>query len=281
MNQRATASDIAAGNSATPAPAAGRAHRILVFAYGTISYAICLGVFVYAVGFIGNIAVPKAMDSGRQVPLAQALLINSLLLGVFAIQHSVMARSWFKRWLTRAIPVAAERSTYVLLSSLALILLFWQWQPMGGTIWNIQSPVGRALVLGLYAAGWVQVLLTTFLINHFDLFGLRQVYLHLRGKKMTPLRFVTPGPYRVIRHPLYVGWLTVFWAAPTMTVAHLLFAVLTTAYILVAIRFEERDLVRAHGRQYAEYRENVPMFIPRLSGRETVEPRAAAESEEA
>jgi methanethiol S-methyltransferase len=281
MNNRVTARGIATGSSTNPTAAAGRANRILVFTYGTVAYAICLGVFLYAVGFIGNFAVPKAMDSGRQVPLAQALLINSLLLGVFAIQHSVMARSWFKRWLTRAIPVAAERSTYVLLSSLALILLFWQWQPMGGTIWNVQSPVGRALLLGLYAAGWVQVLFTTFLINHFDLFGLRQVYLHLRGKTVTPLKFVTPGPYKIIRHPLYVGWLTVFWATPTMTIAHLLFALLTTAYILAAIQFEERDLVRAHGQEYAEYRQNVPMFIPRLDGNETVRPKTAVESEEA
>jgi protein-S-isoprenylcysteine O-methyltransferase Ste14 len=283
MNNRDTAPGIAAGSPPKPAPAAGRSHRILVFAYGTLAYAICLGVFAYAVGFIGNLAVPKAMDSGREVPLAQALTINALLLGVFAVQHSVMARSWFKRWLTRLIPVAAERSTYVLLSSLALILLFWQWQPMGGSVWNVQNPAARAALYGLYAVGWVQVLVTTFLINHFDLFGMRQVYLHLRGRELTPLKFVTPGPYKVIRHPLYVGWLLVFWATPTMTLAHLLFAVLTTSYILVAIRFEERDLVRHHGRAYADYRRQVPMFIPRLgtNPKTTVEPNSAADSAEA
>jgi protein-S-isoprenylcysteine O-methyltransferase Ste14 len=276
MNNRVTAPGIATGGSTKTAP--GRTHRIAVFAYGTVAYAICLGVFVYAIGFIGNFGVPKAMDSGRESSLARALLINSLLLGVFAIQHSVMARSWFKQWLTRAVPWAAERSTYVLFSSLALILLFWQWRPMGGTIWNVQNPAGRAVLLGLYAAGWTQVLITTFLINHFDLFGIRQVYLHLRGREVTPLKFVTPGPYKVIRHPLYVGWLMVFWMTPTMTVAHLLFAVMTTAYILVAIQFEEGDLVKAHGWDYAEYRKQVPMFIPRLMGKESVGRKAAASS---
>jgi len=274
VNDRVTAPGIAAGGSAKQAP--GLPHRIGVFAYGAAAYAICLGVFAYAVGFIGNFGVSKAMDSGRDVSLARALFINSLLLGVFAIQHSVMARSWFKQWLTRAVPRAAERSTYVLFSSLALILLFWQWQPMGGTVWSIQNPAARDVLLALYAAGWVQVLVTTFLINHFDLFGIRQVYLHLRAKEETPLKFVTPGPYKVIRHPLYVGWLMVFWMTPTMTIAHLLFAVMTTAYILVAIRFEERDLVKAHGRQYAEYRKQVPMFIPQLMGKGTVGREAVA-----
>lgn len=253
------------GNANGDSTKPGRAARWVVFAYGLFAYACAMGVFVYSVGFIGNFAVPKAMDSGRETSLAWALLVDSLLLGVFAVQHSVMARSWFKRWLTRVVPAAAERSTYVLLSSLALILLFWQWQPIGGTVWDITHPVGRPLTLGLYAAGWIVVLVTTFLINHFDLFGLRQVYLHLRGKDLTPLRFVTPGPYKHVRHPLYIGWLTVFWATPTMTAAHLVFAALTTAYILVAIRFEERDLVKIHGRKYAEYRKRVPMLIPRLS----------------
>jgi protein-S-isoprenylcysteine O-methyltransferase Ste14 len=278
MNNRVTAPGNTTGGSANPTTAAGHTHRIFVFSYGTLAYAICLGVFAYAVGFIGNFAVPKAMDSGREVPLAQALIVNALLLGFFAIQHSVMARSWFKRWLTRMIPAAAERSTYVLLSSLALILLFWQWQPMGGTIWNVQNPVARAVLYGLYAVGWIQVLVTTFLINHFDLFGMRQVYLHLLGRELTPLKFVTPGPYEVIRHPLYVGWLLVFWATPTMTLAHLLFAVLTTSYILVAIQFEERDLVRHHGQAYAEYRKRVPKLIPRLFGKESAGRRPAADA---
>ncbi len=270
MNNRVTVPGISTSGSANPAPAAERAKRILVFAYGTITYAITLGIFVYAAGFIGNFGVPKTMDSGREVPLAQAIAIDALLLSVFAIQHSVMARGWFKRWLTRFIPRAAERSTYVLFSSLALILLFWQWQPMGGTIWNVKNPGGRAVLLGLYAAGWTLLLAVTFLINHFDLFGMRQVWYYLRGREMPPLRFVTPGPYKLVRHPLYIGWLTIFWVIPTMTVAHLVFAVLTSAYILVAIQFEERDLVKAHGRDYAEYRKQVPMFIPRLMGKESV-----------
>jgi methanethiol S-methyltransferase len=280
MNNQVTPPSIG-GNSAKAASAPGRAKRVFVFVYGTVTYAITLGIFVYAAGFIGNFAVPKAMDSGREVPLAQALVIDALLLGVFAIQHSVMARGWFKRWITRAIPLAGERSTYVLASNILMILLFWQWQPIGGTVWNTQDLSLRAAVYGIYAAGWVLLLLVTFLINHFDLFGLRQVWYYLRGREMPSVKFVTPGPYKFIRHPLYVGWFTIFWAAPTMTVAHLLFAVLTTSYILVAIQFEERDLVRHHGRAYADYRKHVPKFIPRLGARETVVRKAAPDSSQA
>ena len=274
MNNRVTAPS----GSAKALPAAGRAKRILVFTYGTISYAITLGVFVYAAGFIGNFGVPKAMDSGREVPLAQAIAIDALLLGVFAVQHSVMARGWFKRWLTRFMPQAAERSTYVLASNVLMILLFWQWQPIGGSIWNVQSSSVRAGLYGIYAGGWILLLVVTFLINHFDLFGLRQVWYFLRGRQMPPLRFVTPGPYKLVRHPLYVGWFTIFWATPTMTVAHLLFAVLTSAYILVAIQFEERDLVRHHGRAYAEYRERVPMLIPGFGDKATLGPNSDVDS---
>ena len=274
MNNRVTAPS----GSAKALPAAGRAKRILVFTYGTISYAITLGVFVYAAGFIGNFGVPKAMDSGREVPLAQAIAIDALLLGVFAVQHSVMARGWFKRWLTRFMPQAAERSTYVLASNVLMILLFWLWQPIGGSIWNVQSSSVRAGLYGIYAGGWILLLVVTFLINHFDLFGLRQVWYFLRGRQMPPLRFVTPGPYKLVRHPLYVGWFTIFWATPTMTVAHLLFAVLTSAYILVAIQFEERDLVRHHGRAYAEYRERVPMLIPGFGDKATLGPNSDVDS---
>ena len=237
--------------------------RILVFIYGVVSYAIFFASFLYAIGFIGNFAVPRRIDGVPQLPLWQALAIDAGLLALFAVQHSVMARPAFKRWLTRFIPTSAERSTYVLASSLALIAIFIHWQPLGGVIWNAQSDIARATLYGLYAFGWLLVLATTFLINHFDLFGLRQVWLQLLGKPYTPLKFVVPGPYRVVRHPLYVGWLCVFWATPVMTATHLFFAVGTTLYILTAIRFEERDLVAAHP-EYDAYRRAVPMLVPRV-----------------
>lgn len=236
--------------------------RILVFAYGVISYVIFLGTFLYLAGFLGNLFVPRSIDAAPVGPLWAALLVNTLLLGAFALQHSVMARPKFKEWWTRFVPTPAERSTYVMFSNLALILLFWQWRPMGGVIWDVQDPIGRGIFHGLFAVGWLIVLVATFLINHFDLFGLRQVWLYLCGKPYTPLGFKTPGPYKVVRHPLYVGWLIVFWATPTMTIAHLVFALGMTIYILVAIRFEERDLVEYHGEAYADYRRTVPMLIP-------------------
>ena len=242
--------------------------RTLVFAYGVVSYAIFLGTFLYAVGFVGNFATPTSLDAGTQGPLGRALAVNLLLLTVFALQHSVMARPAFKRWLTRFVPPPAERSTYVLASSVALILLFALWQPMGGIVWDVENAAGRALLYGAFGLGWSTVLVTTFLINHFDLFGLRQVWLHLRGREYTKLQFTMPGPYKHVRHPLYVGWLLAFWATPTMTVAHLVFALMTTAYILVAIQLEERDLVAAHP-EYETYRRQVPMLIPRA-------PKAAA-----
>jgi protein-S-isoprenylcysteine O-methyltransferase Ste14 len=248
--------------------------RVAVFSYGVVSYVVFFASFLYAIGFIGNILVPKSIDSPAEVPLWTALLINSLLLGIFAVQHSVMARPAFKRWITRFIPPAAERSTYTLTASLLLIALFVLWQPMGGVIWNVTDPVGQALLYGLYGFGWALVLVATFLINHFDLFGLRQVWLQLIGKPYTPLRFKTPGPYRLVRHPLYVGWLFVFWATPTMTAAHLLFALLTTGYILIGIRLEERDLLDAHP-EYAGYRKHVPMLIPRIGGKGRGGPRIA------
>jgi len=236
--------------------------RIAVFLYGLACYAIFFATFLYAIGFLGNLFVSKSIDSAPHDALPKALLVNTLLLGIFAIQHSVMARPAFKRWWMKIVPKPAERSTYVLFSSLALILLFWQWRPMGGAIWDVQDPLGRTALLSLFSFGWLLVLTTTFLINHFDLFGLRQVYLYLRGKEYTRLKFKTPGLYKVVRHPLYVGWLFTFWATPTMTVAHLVFAIATTAYILVAIQFEERDLVNEHGEAYENYRRKVPMLIP-------------------
>jgi protein-S-isoprenylcysteine O-methyltransferase Ste14 len=251
--------------------------RIAVFVYGLVCYGIFFATFLYAFGFVGNVLVPKSMDSGPSVPLGEAFLINSLLLAGFAVQHSVMARSWFKRGLTKLIPEPAERSTYVLLSSVMLILLFWKWQPMGGLMWSVDSPAVQALFIVFCAAGWVLVLLSTFLINHFDLFGLRQVWLYLLKKPYTPLRFRTPAMYKVVRHPLYLGWLLAFWMTPVMTAAHLLFAVLTTAYILIAIQFEERDLVRAHGESYRQYRNSVPMILPVRIGNQAAPEKLATD----
>ncbi len=238
--------------------------RIGIFIYGVVAYVCFLATFLYAIGFVGNFAVPRSIDSAASGPVGVAVAVDLLLFAIFALQHSVMARPAFKQWLTRAVPEPAERSTYVLASSLALFLLFALWQPIGGVVWQFESPVAQAALYSLCAAGWLTVLVTTFLINHFDLFGLRQVWLYLRGQAYRPLGFVTPGPYRHVRHPLYIGWLLAFWATPTMTAAHLLFAGATTAYILIAIRFEERDLVQVHGEKYATYRRSVPMLVPRV-----------------
>ena len=236
--------------------------RIAFFIYGSISYLIFFGTFLYAIGFIGNFGVPRTLDGAPTKPLLVAFLINTGLLTLFAAQHSVMARKWFKEWWTRIVPTPLERSTYVLFSSLALILLFWLWQPLGGVVWSVEDPLGQIVLRVLFGFGFALVLVSTFLINHFDLFGLRQVWLYLLGRPYTTLHFGTPGPYKLVRHPLYVGWLFAFWSTPTMTVAHLLFSVATTAYILLAIQFEERDLVREHGESYEAYRRSVPMLVP-------------------
>jgi protein-S-isoprenylcysteine O-methyltransferase Ste14 len=240
--------------------------RILYFSYGVATYALFFATFLYAIGFIGNLVVPVSIDGVPRVPLGEALLVNSLLLGAFAIQHSVMARPGFKRWWTKFVPKPIERSTYVLFSSLALIALFAHWQPVGGVVWNVTDPTGQAVLWGVFALGWLVVLVSTFLINHFDLFGLRQVWLYLVGRPYTALPFKTPLFYRYVRHPLYVGWFLAFWATPAMTVTHLVFAIATTAYILIAIRLEERDLVEIHP-EYPGYRKRVPMLFPRPFGR--------------
>jgi len=225
-----------------------------------------LAAFLYAIGFIGNFGVPSSLDSLPTLSLDLAIPIDVALLTLFAAQHSIMARQWFKAAWTRVVPAPVERSTYVLASSVALGLLFWQWQPIGGEIWNIENTAGRVALYALFALGWAIVLLSTFLINHFDLFGLRQVWLYLKGQPYTALQFRTPFLYRYLRHPLYLGWFLVFWSTPQMTSAHLLFAIATTAYILVAIQFEERDLMKLHP-EYVEYRRRVPMIIPAGHGR--------------
>jgi len=238
--------------------------RISFFAYGTLSYVIFLGTFLYAVGFIGNFGVPRTLDGPATGSLLISFAIDAGLLTVFAVQHSVMARKWFKEWWTRIVPKPIERSTYVLFSSVALIVLFALWRPLGGVVWSVEDPIGRVVLRSLFAFGWGLVLFSTFLINHFDLFGLRQVWRYLLGRPEGEIRFTTPGPYKLVRHPLYVGWLFAFWMTPVMTSAHLLFSIATTAYILLAIQFEERDLVREHGDTYEAYRRSVPMLVPSL-----------------
>ena len=249
--------------------------RLLFFAYGVCAYLIFFVTFLYAVAFVGGFAVPTQLDDPSHGSMITALAIDALLLTVFAVQHSVMARKWFKERWTQIVPWAIERSTFVLCASAALLLLFWQWRPIGIQVWTIENDLGRLVVWVLFAAGWGTVLVMTFLINHFDLFGLRQVWLPLVGKTYTPVTFRTPLPYRIIRHPLYFGFLLAFWATPHMTLAHLVFAVATTAYIVLAIQFEENDLLSEHGASYAEYRRKVPMLLPGMRGRTSRSPAAS------
>ena len=238
--------------------------RISFFAYGVVSYAIFFASFLYAIGFVGNFLVPTTLDAETTGSSVTAVLVNLGLLAVFAVQHSVMARPWFKKAWTRFVPEVIERSTYVLFSSVLMFAMYWLWQPIGGEIWTVTDPTLRTVVYAAYGLGWMVLLLSTFLLNHFDLFGLRQVWLQLVGREYTQLKLGSPLFYRIVRHPIYVGWLMIFWITPTMTTAHLLFAVMTTAYILIAIQLEERDLIAEHGDGYRSYRERVPMLIPAL-----------------
>jgi protein-S-isoprenylcysteine O-methyltransferase Ste14 len=248
--------------------------RVLGFIYGLVSYLIFFVTFLYAIGFVGNFGVPKSIDSGAPISLTEALLIDVLLLGIFALQHSVMARPRFKDWWTEYVPRVIERSTYVLLASLVLILLFWQWRPMLAVIWSVDNAIGRTILWTLFGFGWSLVLLTTFLINHFELFGLRQVYLYLRGAEHNEIGFRTPFVYKVLRHPLMLGFIIAFWSTPTMTLGHLVFAVGTTAYILIAIRIEEHDLVLVHGPRYEQYQEEVSMILPFPKIKQAVPPKS-------
>ena len=244
------------------------------FLYGAAAYALFLATFLYAIGFVGNFLVPKGIDTPPAGAMPAALIVNVLLLGLFAVQHSVMARKGFKQWWTRIVPEPVERSTFVLASSLALALLFWQWQPIAGMLWSVEAPAARGALWTLFALGWLIVLTSTFMINHFDLFGLRQVYLRLKGEPYRPLPFVQVALYRFIRHPIMLGFLVAFWATPDMSYGHLLFAVATTGYIFIGIWLEERDLRRAHGEAYERYRQETGMLVP-MPGRKFVAPAKA------
>jgi protein-S-isoprenylcysteine O-methyltransferase Ste14 len=246
-------------HSSTPKAMTG---GLAAVAYGAVTYVLFLGTFLYAIAFVANLPVPKTIDSGRPEPFLPSLVINSLLLGVFAIQHSVMARPAFKRWWTRMVPASVERSTFVLFASLALLLLYWQWRPMPDIVWSVSAPTPAMILEGLSWIGWVIVLASTFMINHFELFGLRQVLARLLGRELPAPEFKTPMLYKNVRHPIYLGFLIAFWATPVMTVGHLVFAIATTGYIFIGIWLEERDLVAHFGDQYRRYREQVSMLIP-------------------
>jgi protein-S-isoprenylcysteine O-methyltransferase Ste14 len=236
--------------------------RIIGFLFGLVAYLVFLPTFLYAIGFVTGMGVPKTIDDGPVVPVTEALIVNLLLLSLFAVQHSGMARKPFKRWLTQFMPASVERSVYVLLASLALILLLWQWRPIPAVVWQITNEQVAMTMTALSLAGWLLVLFSTFLINHFELFGLHQVAANLAGRTMPEARFKTPVLYKFVRHPIYLGFIIAFWATPVMTVGHLLFAAVTTAYIFVGIALEERDLIQLFGEEYKRYRAQVGMLAP-------------------
>ena len=241
--------------------------KILAVLYGIVAYVVFLASFLYAVGFVGDFLVPKTIDTPTHTGLVAALVIDALVLGLFAIQHSVMARPGFKAVWTRIVPRSVERTTYVLIASLLLFLVYWQWRAIPAVIWNVPVGAGHAALWAAFWLGWAVVLLSTFMISHLDLFGLRQVILNLKGQRYSHPPFMTRGLYRLVRHPIMLGFIIAFWATPLMTAAHLFFALMTTGYILIAIRLEEHDLVSEHGARYAEYRRQVPMLVPRLGVR--------------
>ena len=247
---------------------------MLAFIYGSVVYLLFLGSFIYAIGFVGNLGVPVAIDSPAMRPAGEALLIDLALLALFAVQHSVMARKGFKAWWTRIVPPEVERSTFVLAASIVLFALCWFWQPIGGSVWSVTDTVAVTAIQAVFWLGWGVLLLATFLINHFELFGLRQVFAKFAGDTLPEPEFRTPLLYKHVRHPIYLGFVLSFWATPEMSLGHLLFAAGATGYILVGIWFEERDLIAHFGERYRAYRKQVPMLFPRLSRRRGEAPQA-------
>lgn len=248
--------------------------RLFSFIYGVVSYAVFFVTFLYAIAFVTGFPIPKTLDTGPVVPLAEALFVNIALMALFAIQHSVMARRQFKRWWTRFVSPAIERSTFVLMASLVLLLLFWQWRPIPAVVWEVSDPAFALALTSLSLFGWLIVLASTFMINHFELFGLHQVTSHLRGREMPAQHFKTPMLYKLVRHPIYLGFIIAFWSTPVMTLGHLLFAAVTTAYIFVGIMLEEHDLVAQFGDDYRRYRQRVGMLLPSYRGSEASDLRA-------